>query len=336
VAEWQTRTVQVRVSVRTWGFNSPLAHKIRCRTPAAAATEPAKPQPVACSAVVTGPRARAALGKVKRRLQPTPQRGTGRRTGEKATQQSQYTAQPGDRLLEKPVFILCSIRSGSTLLRVMLNSHSQIHAPHETHLAGLHLNFGGRFARDAMHEIELDEVQLQYLLWDRILHRELTRHGKSVIVNKTPSDAFRWQRIIECWPDARFIYLLRHPAAIAGSWGRAKPEMPLDRVVGTVLPYMRAVEDARTHQDGLTVRYEDLTNHPERELRRICEFIGVDYEPGMVDYGQGDHGSFKAGLGDWSDRIRSGKVQPVEQLPSREEIPPRLLDISAKWGYLSP
>jgi hypothetical protein len=29
VAEWQTRTVQVRVSVRTWGFNSPLAH--RCR-----------------------------------------------------------------------------------------------------------------------------------------------------------------------------------------------------------------------------------------------------------------------------------------------------------------
>jgi hypothetical protein len=30
VAEWQTRTVQVRVSVRTWGFNSPLAHTVRC------------------------------------------------------------------------------------------------------------------------------------------------------------------------------------------------------------------------------------------------------------------------------------------------------------------
>jgi hypothetical protein len=28
VAEWQTRTVQVRVSERTWGFNSPLAHAI--------------------------------------------------------------------------------------------------------------------------------------------------------------------------------------------------------------------------------------------------------------------------------------------------------------------
>src|SRR5436305_7794395 len=29
VAEWQTRTVQVRVSVRTWGFNSPLAHQTK-------------------------------------------------------------------------------------------------------------------------------------------------------------------------------------------------------------------------------------------------------------------------------------------------------------------
>jgi len=40
----------------------------------------------------------------------------------------------GDRLVAAPVFILCTLRSGSTLLRVLLNSHSQIHAPHELHL----------------------------------------------------------------------------------------------------------------------------------------------------------------------------------------------------------
>jgi len=33
VAEWQTRTVQVRVSVRTWGFNSPLAHPMSSASP---------------------------------------------------------------------------------------------------------------------------------------------------------------------------------------------------------------------------------------------------------------------------------------------------------------
>ena len=157
----------------------------------------------------------------------------------------------------------------------------------------------------------------------------------SATVSKTPSDAFRWRRILDCWPDARFIYLLRHPAAIADSWSRAKPDAPMERVVKTVLPYMTAVENARAHRAGLTVRYEDITTGPEREMQRVCEFLGVGYEPAMVDYGQSDHGSFKAGLGDWSDRIRSGRVQPAERLPSADEIPPSLFDITAKWGYLS-
>src|SRR5215207_5047779 len=39
----------------------------------------------------------------------------------------------GDRLLVAPAFVLSSVRSGSTLLRVLLATHSQIHAPHELH-----------------------------------------------------------------------------------------------------------------------------------------------------------------------------------------------------------
>jgi hypothetical protein len=284
-------------------------------------------------------RARAVLGKVKRRLRGAPAQPAKKkaaRTKPRTTRRtSRYPAQAGDRLLEQPVFVLSSIRSGSTLLRVMLNSHSKLHAPHELHLAGLHVQFGGRFVEDAMTEVGLDEVQMEYLLWDRVLHRELTRHGKSVIVNKTPSDSFRWRRILDCWPDARFIFLLRHPAAIADSWSRAKPDIPKARAADAVLKYMRAVEEARTHSDGLTVRYEDITTDPEREMRRICDFLGIEYEPAMVDYGQVDHGSFKAGLGDWSDQIRSGKVQPIERLPAPDEIPPQLVEVTKKWGYLS-
>lgn len=247
---------------------------------------------------------------------------------------SRYPALPGDRLLERPVFVLSSVRSGSTLLRVMLNTHSAIHAPHETHLAGLRVKLNGRYAIQAMAEMGLDEVQLEYLLRDRVLHRELTRHGKSVVVNKTPGDAFRWRRILECWPDARFIFLLRHPAAIADSLARAHPERAARRVEQGVLRHVVAVERARAKHGGLTVRYEDITIDPEKEMKRVCEFIGVEWEPSMVDYGQGEHGGFQRGLGDWSERIRSGKVQPVERLPSRDEIPPRLLDISVKWGYV--
>lgn len=286
-------------------------------------------------------RARALLGTVQRRLIGTPavpaQSDAPR--GDDPTRKTHYPALPGDRLLEQPVFVLCSMRSGSTLLRLMLNSHSAIHAPHEMHLAGVRVNFGGHFGghfvREAMAESGMDEVQLEFLLWDRLLHREMSRHGKRILVNKTPSDAFRWRRIVECWPDARFIYLLRHPAAIAKSWERRKPNQRPAQAVGTILRYLQAVEDARTNHSGLTVRYEDLTADPARELRRICEFIGVDYEPAMIDYSRIEPTVFKAGLGDTGARIRSGKVQPVKRLPRSDKIPPALIDISKKWGYLS-
>jgi hypothetical protein len=237
-------------------------------------------------------------------------------------------------LLTQPVFVLSSIRSGSSLLRVMLNTHSAIHSPHELHLGGISVDLRGRFVTPAMDEIGMDSVQLQYLLWDRLLHRELVRHGKRVMVNKTPSDAFRWRRILECWPDARFIFLLRHPAAITDSWAKRRPDWTRDRVAQDVLRYMVAVQDARAKRGGLTLKYEDITIDPEREMKRVCEYIDVDWEPSMVDYGQGEHGTFEAGLGDWGERIRSGRVQPVGRLPTRDETPAALIGISTQWGYL--
>ena len=44
---------------------------------------------------------------------------------------------PADRLVTAPTFILSSVRSGSTLLRLLLDSHPDICAPHEMHLRGI-------------------------------------------------------------------------------------------------------------------------------------------------------------------------------------------------------
>ena len=241
----------------------------------------------------------------------------------------------GDRLLERPVFILSSVRSGSTLLRVMLDSHSQIHSPHELHLIGLGVQLDGRHVTTAMRELGADSDHLEYLLWDRLLHREMVRHGKKRVVNKTPSDALMWRRIVECWPDAQFIYLQRHPAAVTDSWHRNRSQWTRERTAEDVRRYMTAMELARVERPGLTVRYEDLTREPERELGRICSFVGVAFEPAMLDYGQSDHGRYVAGLGDSSARIKTGKVQPVTPLPTAAEIPPALRDISRAWGYVS-
>ena len=241
-----------------------------------------------------------------------------------------------DRLLKAPAFVLCSVRSGSTLLRVLLNSHSEICAPHELHLRNLHVRVRGRHTARALEATGLDDRRLEYLLWDRLLHRELVMSGKAVLVNKTPSDVFIADRILECWPDARFVFLLRHPALIVRSRRRARPQDSEERNEAAVLRLLEALEAARRAYPGLTVRYEDLASDPATETRRVCAFLGLPWEPGMLDYGRFDHGRFRPGLGDWSPTIRSGKVMPPRPAPPPEALPPALRDIAAAWGYLSP
>src|SRR3954449_5059446 len=63
------------------------------------------------------------------------------------------SASGGERLIESPAFILSSVRSGSTLLRVLLNSHSQIHSPHELHLRHIEVQLTAKFAAKSLKEI---------------------------------------------------------------------------------------------------------------------------------------------------------------------------------------
>lgn len=232
-----------------------------------------------------------------------------------------------------PVFILASIRSGSTLLRVLLNSHSALHAPHELQLGHVRVELASEYATHAMHELGYDETALEYLLWDRILHRELQRSGKKHIVNKTPRDVFIWRRIAECWPDARFIFLLRHPVAIARSRQRARWQASREENIGKVLRFMNSLERARRNLDGFTVRYEELTAEPERVMKELCTFLGVPWEPGMLDYGRVDHGKRGPGLGDWGRRMKSGRIQPARGVPREEEVPEELRALCEAWGY---
>jgi hypothetical protein len=238
----------------------------------------------------------------------------------------------GDRLLHAPVFLLSPVRSGSTLLRMVLDSHPELHAPHELHLRDLKVDLSTDYVEKAMAELELDARELQLLLWDRVLHYELARSGKRTIVNKTPNDVFVWRRIAGCWRDARFIFLLRHPGDVVASWWKARPHYSEEEVVNSILSYTTAVEEARQELPGVTVRYEELLADPATETKRLCEFLGVEWQPGMLEYGQAKERSFKAGLGDWSKRIRSGRVEPTE-ITSHADIPEPLVKIAKTWGY---
>ena len=238
-----------------------------------------------------------------------------------------------DRLLVAPVFVLSAPRSGSTLLRMVLNSHSQLHAPIETHVRRLSVRFNTPLARAAMEAFGHNIPDVEHILWDRLLHRELLRSGKETIVEKTPSNVFVVDRFARCWPDARFLFLLRHPLSIARSWHDADPSRrPMNRAIHHTLKYMEALDGARARHAGLAVRYEDLTTDPTAETGRICDFLDVPWEPGMISYGQQEH-EFRKGMGDWRDKIRTGTIQPGRPLPRPREVPHDLRAMCERWGY---
>jgi hypothetical protein len=240
-----------------------------------------------------------------------------------------------DRLLRAPVFVLSPVRSGSTLLRVILNSHSRIHAPHEMHVRRLAVTLTTDPVRQAMEALGHTTSDVEHILWDRMLHRELVRSGKDVLVDKTPSNVFAHRRIVTCWPDARFIFLMRHPASIAASWHEADPvARPREEAVRHTYQYMRDLQEARSRYDGIDVRYEAMVDDPGAEMRRVCSYLGVGFEPGMIRYGDHDHGDFVKGIGDWRDKIRTGRVQHGRPLPAPGEVPDPLREIATAWGYL--
>ncbi len=234
--------------------------------------------------------------------------------------------------MPSPVFILSSIRSGSTLLRVVLDSHSQICAPHEMHLNRLRVEIGETYARRAIRELGLTTNDLENLLWDRVMHRQLLEARKSILVDKTPQNVALWPRISSAWPRARYLDLLRHPASIASSLAKASPNVSVSKHQQRVLQYAAKIEEARAHLSGLTIRYEDLTAEPEMVTHEICRWLGVHWEKDMLNYGEKQRRHAR-GLGDWGDNIRSGRVQPAKPQPPAHEIPTALRALSETWGY---
>lgn len=182
------------------------------------------------------------------------------------TAEPPYVAPRAARLVGAPVFVLSSVRSGSTLLRVILNSHSQIRAPHEMHLRTVHVHLSRDFTAPAMQALELDKSELEHVLWDRILHHELTRSGKRVIVDKTPPNALIRPRLHRCWPNARYILLLRHPGAVVQSLTSRRTGPDHEAIRAEVLSYSEKLEEARQNLPVHVITYESLTAEPEKAL----------------------------------------------------------------------
>jgi Sulfotransferase family len=239
-----------------------------------------------------------------------------------------------ERLLRQPAFVLSSIRSGSTLMRCLLNSHSMIYSPHELHLRYLRVGIQSEYARLSLDVLRLGRADLRYLLWDRYLHALLVSSGKSILVEKSPSNLYVFRDLLNCWPDARFVFLRRHPVSIVKSIADAGDGRDESQATDLVVRVVGLMEDAlQTVPDSAVIRYEDLTWDPEAVCRRLCEFLQVPYESSMLAYGRFDHGPFVYGIGDWGDRILSGRVHRARTPLGPRRTSGPLEEACRRWGY---
>jgi hypothetical protein len=214
-----------------------------------------------------------------------------------------------------PFFIVGSSRSGSTLLRLMLASHSRIAIPSETwYLTALVEGFPcdrplqGNEITDAIAvmtnhytwpDMGLDaaEVRGRVANLGTVRLRDLVEvvyrwhmevEGKSRWGDKTPGyiEIVPWLAVL--FGDAKFIHLIRDGRDVAKSFARAGWHGPW--MLGLTREWSRAIElDAKLGKTQLKERvlrvlYEDLVLEPEATLRKICAFIDESFEAQMLQW----------------------------------------------------
>jgi protein-tyrosine sulfotransferase len=254
------------------------------------------------------------------------------------------------------LIVLGAPRSGTTLLRRLLDAHPSIACPGETHLfracarfleeertgAGVDvgvltgLGHAGFAAEDVV-------GRLRELAFG--LHREHARRaGKRRWAEKTAFDVFHLPAIERlCGANVHYVCLVRHGLDVALSvkdlcdrsgsylleiheWIRRYPR-PLEAFTHL---WREATEELvrfaeRRAEDAILVRYEDLVLDPEAQLLRILQFVGEPWEEGLVAKALTSREG--GGLGDWKTYQR-GRVD-AESVGRWKTLPAPTLRIVA-------
>jgi protein-tyrosine sulfotransferase len=268
-----------------------------------------------------------------------------------------------------PVFVLCMGRSGSTLVRFLLDAHPELACPPETMLpalcgqlsvvwsliegAPLALNRG-----DAPPQVPDAAIAGIRRMVDEMTGGYLARRGKKRFCDKSLGSAPSADLLLRIYPEAKFICLYRYPMDMIRSgldacpWGLsgygfdqysgASPGNAVLALARYWLDYataIAAVEEQypdRCHR----VRYEDLVAAPEETAAELFEFLGAAPAPGITGrcftgererFGPADY-KIWATSAITGDSVGRGESVPAGMIPP--PVTAAINELAGKLGYL--
>ena len=217
------------------------------------------------------------------------------------------------------IFILSPHRSGSTLLRVILGGNPQLFAPPELELLTFNTlgerkaAFSGRYSfwmegtiRTIM-QIRGCSPEEAIALMEELSAKNLSTKqfyqliqqwlGDKILVDKTPSysiDLETLKRAEINFQNPLYIHLVRHPYATMRSYEEARVEQtfpyqhPFNRrelaelvwLIShqNILEFLQQVPQQRQYQ----VKFEDIVSQPQTSVEGICQFLGREFHPDML------------------------------------------------------
>lgn len=216
------------------------------------------------------------------------------------------------------ILMIGTQRSGSNLMRLMLNQIPTIEAPHPPHIlqrlmplmsSYKDLSDASTFAQlvdDVCQLVELNPVPWEGVVLDRQDIANRCTQNSLVAVFSAVYDVLAETRDAETWcckslsnvhyvpeideylPKAKYLYLYRDGRDVAVSFKKA--------VVGQKHFYHIAQDWAKAQRAALKMRqkfdesqffsisYESLTGSPEESLKALCKFLEVEYSPSMMSF----------------------------------------------------
>jgi tetratricopeptide (TPR) repeat protein len=189
----------------------------------------------------------------------------------------------------RPLVFVCGMfRSGTTLLEQMLAAHPDVTAGGE--IAYFNRRLDDRFAGFPVATAGTAADALKALGQGYLDELDRRFPGARLVINKRP-DTFRFIGLLHgLFPEARFVVLQRHPldTCLSIYFQQLAESLAYATDLEDTAHYLQEFQELVRHWQHLVphrvaeVKYEALVSEPRAALERLCDFLGLEWQEGML------------------------------------------------------